>query len=258
MTTRHPIRVPSTLRWLTSQIILLRPAGQDPLVHLPDADTSLVLRTTPAGRADLLVAGPRTRATYHVGKDLPLCLRLRLRPGAARLLLGVPAGELVDRVVDIGELWNGTQELKAALMRSGQDPRRILEHLQAALPARIAARSHADLARYEQVQAAAEALRDHHGQRREPIPAIARRLAISERHLRDAFRDGVGLPPKRFERIERVRHVLTHGRRPKRWSQLAVTAGYYDQSHMTAEFRTLMGVTPTAYFTGRLPALQPC
>ncbi|MEV1178938.1 helix-turn-helix domain-containing protein, partial [Nonomuraea sp. NPDC049784] len=88
---------------------------------------------------------------------------------------------------------------------------------------------------------------------REPVPAIARRLAVSERHLRGLFSDGVGVPPKRFERITRVRKVLAGGRASS-WA----TAGYYDQSHMTAEFRAMMGVTPGAFFAGRLPALQPC
>lgn len=34
-------------------------------------------------------------------------------------------------------------------------------------------------------------------------------------------------------------------------------AGYFDQSHLAAEFRDLMGVTPGAYLAGRLPAV-PC
>ncbi|MFC4114521.1 AraC family transcriptional regulator [Nonomuraea zeae] len=56
-----------------------------------------------------------------------------------------------------------------------------------------------------------------------------------------------------------MRKVLALGRRREApWGQLAAATGYYDQSHMTAEFRTLMGVTPAAYFAGRLPALQAC
>jgi len=41
-------------------------------------------------------------------------------------------------------------------------------------------------------------------------------------------------------------------------AHLATTAGYYDQSHMSAEFSTIMGVPPTAYFAGRLPPPQRC
>jgi AraC-like DNA-binding protein len=42
------------------------------------------------------------------------------------------------------------------------------------------------------------------------------------------------------------------------WAQLAATTGYYDQSHMTTDFRTLMGVPPRSFFTGRLPDARPC
>ena len=40
--------------------------------------------------------------------------------------------------------------------------------------------------------------------------------------------------------------------------ELAAATGYFDQSHMTTDFRTLMGVPPRSYLTGRLPALSPC
>ncbi|MFD0885163.1 helix-turn-helix transcriptional regulator, partial [Streptosporangium algeriense] len=104
-----------------------------------------------------------------------------------------------------------------------------------------------------------QALRGRTGRRHERLPAVARHLAVSERHLRALFADAVGLSPKRFERIERLREALTlaHADGP-RWAQLAAATGYYDQSHLTAEFRTLMGVTPAAFFKGRLPAPRSC
>lgn len=264
MSTEVPMAVPDRLRRLVSEVTVLSttPGGsgdRHPLVHVPDADTSLIFRTTSAGRGDLLVIGPRTHASYYVGKDFPLCLRIRLHPGAARPLLGVPVNELVDRVIPLDELWGApSDELTTTLAEAGGDPDLVIKHIEAALLTRIATQSWADLARGELVRAAAEALEERPGHRREPVPAIARRLAVSERHLRDLFADGIGLPPKRFQRIGRVREILARADGGRRWAQLAVSTGYYDQSHMTAEFRTLMGVTPTAFFAGRLPALQPC
>ena len=82
---------------------------------------------------------------------------------------------------------------------------------------------------------------------------------MSERHLRNLFSDCIGLSPKHLQRIARVRRVLAHGHSStSRWAHLAVTVGYYDQSHMTAEFRTMMGVPPAAFFAGHLPPPQPC
>jgi AraC-like DNA-binding protein len=49
-----------------------------------------------------------------------------------------------------------------------------------------------------------------------------------------------------------VRKVIA-GAQGGSWSGLAAEAGYYDQSHLVAEFRRLMRVTPGAFAAGRVP-----
>jgi AraC-like DNA-binding protein len=262
MSTQTPVAVPGTLRrWISGVTVLTAggPAGCPALVHVPDADISLVFRTTPAGRGDLIVTGPRTCASYHAGKDFLFCLRIRLRPGAAPFLLGIPAGELADQVISASELREGPHALEAALAASADDPVLAVKHLEAAVLARIATRTAADISRSQLVQTAASSLAGRPGHKPQSLPAVARRLAISERHLRTVFSDFVGLSPKRYQRISRVRRVLAGGRSgPSGWAQLAATVGYFDQSHMAAEFRSMMGVPPAAFFAGHLPPLQPC
>ncbi|MGW0581156.1 helix-turn-helix domain-containing protein [Streptomyces sp. NPDC002920] len=89
------------------------------------------------------------------------------------------------------------------------------------------------------------------------VKDVARELSVSERQLRNLFTEDVGLSPKHYARIDRVRQVLTRAAEVS-WAELAVSTGYYDQSHMAADFRTLMGVPPRAFFTGRLPRATPC
>jgi AraC-like DNA-binding protein len=89
------------------------------------------------------------------------------------------------------------------------------------------------------------------------VAATAGRLHVSERRLRTLFADGIGLSPKHFARIGRVRAVLATAS-SRRWADVATAAGYYDQSHMTAEFRRLMGVPPAPYMAGRRPAARRC
>ena len=247
----------SPLRALADDISDLSGGTREGILHLPDTATALVFRTTAAGASDLTVLGPRTRASYYVGKDLPVCLRIRLRPGTARSLLGLPVSELADRVTPLADLWSAPAgRLEARLAALGDNTDLILKHLQAALHARITAQAPADPALGNLVLSAAAALS---GSQPVHVSDLARRLAVSERHLRNVFTDSTGLPPKRFARITRVRTVLTAGRaHPARWAQLAARAGYYDQSHMTADFHAMMGVPPAAFFTGRIPALQPC
>jgi AraC-like DNA-binding protein len=258
MSTETPVAVPGSLRrWISGVTVLA--ADCPALVHVPDADVSLIFRTTTAGRSDLIVTGPRTRASYYVGKDFRFCLRIRLRPGTAPFLVGAWASDLADQMTGVSELRDGTRPLEAALAASDGDPLLAVKHLEAAVLARIATRAEADLSRSRLVRAAAGSLAGHRGQAPQSVPVVARRLAVSERHLRTVFSDFTGLSPKRYQRISRVRRVLASARNARPgWAQLAATAGYYDQSHMTAEFRSMMGVPPAAFFAGRLPPLQPC
>jgi AraC-like DNA-binding protein len=200
------------------------------VVDMPDNAISLVVRT---GR-EAVVLGPRTRAGYHLGEPGPTCVRIRMRPGRAQALLGRPVRDLADRVVPLREL-------------PGLDLDRLLADPVGGLTAALANRPIDD----DLVSAAADLLTDGN------VADTARRLHISERRLRTLFADRVGLSPKHFARIGRVRTVLATPP-TLRWADIAMAAGYYDQSHMTAEFRQLMGVPPAAFAAGRLPAARPC
>jgi AraC-like DNA-binding protein len=221
-----------------------------PIVNLPEVATSLVFRTTADRRSDLIVVGPRTRGTYHPGKPLPICVTLRLRPGRSRRLLGVPIAELVDRATPIEDLWGTAGRALAETLAGAGDRAAVLSRLTAALDDRPAGEG------APVVAAAARALSPAGG-RPERLATIAARLGVSERHLRTVFGREVGLSPKRYARIARLRHVLARaGRRD--WARLAGEAGYFDQAHMISDFRALMGVTPGAYVAGRLPAPAAC
>ncbi|MDX6361468.1 MAG: hypothetical protein QOC85_471 [Streptomyces sp.] len=256
--TEEPGALPEALRpWFTG--IGFTSVEGDPrrlFAHMPDTATKVVVRVEGDDRRDVLVVGPRTRATYHTGKRLTSCVELRLAPGASRPLLGVPAVDLVGRVAPLGDFPGGAaRRLADGLLPLA--PEQIVPHLAGTLPDGLAP---GDAARTGLLRAAVEAMSTETGRLPTGVRELASRLAVSERQLRNLFTDGVGVSPKHYARIARVRHVLHHARGVPgtSWAQLATTTGYYDQSHMTADFRTLMGVPPTSFFTGRLPAAQPC
>ncbi|MEU5088490.1 helix-turn-helix domain-containing protein [Streptomyces sp. NPDC021356] len=239
-----------TLRPWIADVTLIRPDRNLPLVHLPDVTTALVYRRTGPRGGDLHVVGPRSRASYHPGKELPMCIRARLRPGAARSVFGAPVSELRDQAVPLTELWGE----RAARLEQRLNELTGLDSVLRGIEDTLLTCVHRDADPRDLLLREAVASLSTPGER---VAALARRLSVSERHLRDLFTGHVGLTPKRFARIQRIRTVLAGvGSAP--WAALAVDTGYYDQSHLTADFRTLMGLSPTAFHAGRLPTPTPC
>ncbi|MCG7210232.1 helix-turn-helix domain-containing protein [Streptomyces arenae] len=257
MTTTEPLpTAPEALRpWIAGvRTMSFAEPPEGTFVQLPDAVTKVVLRVTGDGRRDVLAVGPRVRATYHEGKGHIACVELRLAPGTAVPLLGVAAAGLVGRVVPLDRLPGAAAHRFARAVR-WLDPLEALPRIAEVLPGLLA--EQADPARTALLRAGVAALSVRMDRAPARVREVARELAVSERQLRNLFTEGVGVSPKHYARIDRVRAVASRAG-SARWSELAAATGYFDQSHMTADFRTLMGVPPRSYFTGRLPATTPC
>jgi AraC-like DNA-binding protein len=241
--------MPALRPWVAG-VTLMQPDRAVPVVHLPDAATALVYCRTGARDGDLRAVGPRSRASYYPAKELSMCIRIRLCPGAARPVFGVPVSELRDQAVPLTDLWGDRAARLENRLNELTGPGPILRGIEDALLGSL--RDRAD-PRDRVLREAARSLSTP-GER---VATIARRLSVSERRLRDLFADRVGLSPRHFARIQRVRAVLARADSGE-WAGLASDSGYYDQSHMTADFRTLMGVSPAAFRAGHLPAATPC
>jgi AraC-like DNA-binding protein len=81
------------------------------------------------------------------------------------------------------------------------------------------------------------------------IAQIQRSTGYSPRRFTTLFTDTVGLTPKLYSRINRLRSVVERVARGGEiaWADLASEYGYYDQSHLTRDFREFSGVTPGDY-----------
>jgi transcriptional regulator GlxA family with amidase domain len=72
----------------------------------------------------------------------------------------------------------------------------------------------------------------------------------SRRHVTQRFRRQLGVPPKAFARLLRFEHaaaLLIEATPGRTLADVAMAAGYYDQSHLTRDFAALAGMTPGAY-----------
>jgi len=87
------------------------------------------------------------------------------------------------------------------------------------------------------------------------VAECANSVGVSERRLSQVFREQVGVSPKMWCRIRRFQAAVRslYKRLDVPWAELALTCGYYDQSHFANDFRAFSGVDPTTYSTHRGP-----
>jgi AraC-like DNA-binding protein len=203
---------------------------------LPDGCADLVFDLT-GGEA--MAVGTMTRPlVVPSGGDL---LGVRFRPGRAAAFLRIPLAEITDAQVSLGDLWRNACGGQAILpVQTGGIA--CLPLLEAELLRRLAPD------RDPRVDGAIRRIVATGGAER--VETVAREIGISRQHLARQFLHHVGVSPKTFARVVRFRRVMEDRRSRLSevdWSRLALEHGYYDQSHLIADFRELAGATPSSF-----------
>jgi AraC-like DNA-binding protein len=173
---------------------------------------------------------------------------IRLRPAAARAVLGFSLAEISGRFVDLVQILPSAAALEEELAEAGGDEARI-SALESWL--RDARRG----APRPPVEAAVSAILQSGG--RVSIDALTTLAGTSARQLERQFQEDVGLPPKVFARIVRLQAALHRVRSGAPLSEVALSCGYYDQAHMTRDFRQLAAMSPGVWrgYAGELAPL---
>jgi len=82
------------------------------------------------------------------------------------------------------------------------------------------------------------------------IDDLASRACLGRKQYERTFKQHIGTSPKQFLKTVRFQNAL-HKRQiiaQTDLGELAFMCGYYDQAHMTNEFRSLSGMTPKQFF----------
>jgi AraC-like DNA-binding protein len=213
-------------------------------VAIPRAEILLVVRYAPSSRraVEVHALGPRERVHRKLVRGRQRVVTAQLPLGTQEAVLGVSAAALAARTVPLEELWPdaASRRLFDRLgdARTALDAAAILERaIDERLTLAREPRAHAALAVHAASRLASAS-----------VSEVATALGVSERHLRRVFRDAVGVGPKTFARLQRFRGAVDAARahQAPSWAAIALDAGYYDQAHLIAEFRTIAGVTPQA------------
>jgi AraC-like DNA-binding protein len=175
-----------------------------------------------------------------------------LTPLGARALFGLPAGELVDRTLDLSDLIGPPAKELLDRLRTATTWADRFAHLdtvleqvvadEAGLPAEL------DWVWRRLVRSGGAV----------GVGDLAEEVGWSRQHLGDRFRREFGLAPKvaaRVMRFETARRLLVAPDRPG-LAEVAARCGYYDQAHFNRDWREFSGVSPSDWIAEELPYVQ--
>jgi AraC-like DNA-binding protein len=168
---------------------------------------------------------------------------VRFRPGGLAAFLPMPMSEIEGLTLDLPGIFGSTGlELEQRLFEAAGD-----RSLQATLLDGFFLRQVTVRPAHAVVAHMIATIDRHHGQM--TVRDLSRTSGYSVRMVDRLFQRVVGLSPKFYSRVVRLRHTLhalvQHPAVP--WADLAACSGYYDQPHFTKEFATLTGLRPEEY-----------
>jgi AraC-like DNA-binding protein len=172
---------------------------------------------------------------------------VHFKRGGATPFLDVPASELRDTTAPIEDVCGQAAVSLRERLLEQENPDERLAILERWLAARLMARRR--VAEPAVLWAARQIERRPHVQIRE----VADHIGRSSRWFISRFADDVGLTPKVFGRVQRFQRALRrlHRSTGPDLAGVAASTGYFDQAHLTHEFRSIAGLTPSQYLASR-------
>ncbi|MCL4632285.1 helix-turn-helix domain-containing protein [Burkholderia sp.] len=163
-----------------------------------------------------------------------------IRPGAVRLVTGVPASAFYGLHLSLDDLWGADAASIRDRLGEVASAAARLDLWETLLSARLPRVTGIDPA----IAASIAQLN-----RGTAVRTIVQQLGCSHRHFIAQFCEAVGMPPKRYGRVRRFAQLLDglSAAPPASWADAAAAAGYADQPHFNREFLEFAGLSPEQY-----------
>jgi len=231
-----PAAAPLVAQYWTFEAGALPDGAADHVIP-PDGLVSMWLSTDASNAVFCGVTGPSEKAhrtTVHNGQRLA---GARLQPGAGVSVFGAGMPALVGRFLPLTELAPMLVGpfTDAALPALAGDWRRLdtffSDFTANAAPPDPAARKMAE--RLIESDGAA------------PIAKLAQDVGLSPRQARRRFEAAIGLSPKNFARLRRVRRACADAiRKEMSFADVSLEAGFADQAHLSRNFQSVFDLPP--------------
>lgn len=247
----EPHETPMSSRFFEQTCVLKADEnGELRIDTLPDGRTRVVLQPVSSACGGLWVAGPRTQAYFKVARASGCVIVGTIKPGWATTLLDLPVSELTDRMIPLRELWgDDANELSRGLFATPGEMLERFAHIALTRTRARAESSSARLARNAVRLLEADSIQ---------VNDVAAQLGVTSRHLRRAFVENVGVGPKDYARASRMQRALKLAKHNDDWGEVANDAGYFDQSHLSSDFKALLGYSPSQYMSPEFAGGKSC
>lgn len=169
------------------------------------------------------------------------------KPGGGFAFFNLPASELGNLHIALEDIWGqAAADLRNQLLEAPtvEDKFRVLESC-------LLQRMVKPAERHPAVTFALHHL--HAGPHTRTISDLTGHIGLSPTRFIHVFREEVGLSPKLFCRVRRFQKVLHLIGREREidWAVVALSCGYFDQSHFNHDFRAFSGINPSTYLARR-------
>jgi len=168
---------------------------------------------------------------------------IKLKPTAASQCFGINMHSFTDRVVELGIVVNDQFDSISDKLVSNIPYQQKIDTLNTFFEGiKLESSENTDL-----VDQALALIFESNGLM--SIADLQDKTGINERKLERLFAKHVGLSPKFYSRIIRFNYIFRKVENTRMsWSELALIAGFYDQSHFIKNFTEFTGEEPSRYF----------
>jgi AraC-like DNA-binding protein len=197
-----------------------------------------------------VLCGPYSRYFVIDTREQRANVGVGFRPGGTWPFFAPAADELRNQHVSLRDLWGPAGDDLRERILATPTPRAKLQLLEAELLQRalrpLQRRAEVEFA----IQRLTRAPNDY------TIAMLSEHVGLSASCFTRLFSLQVGLTPKLYARVQRFQRVLDcmQHSATRDWTELAQNCGYFDQSHLIRECRSMSGFTPTELAARRIGA----
>ena len=207
----------------------------------PDGCTYIILKSGSTLGAYLF--GMRTS---FVEVDYPKSTQLFgvcFKPAGITAFTRVPLEELTDRRVEIARIETLFDKSFCETLSEKQSIAEIIAHTNSCLLKQFSCLYPAD----RQIIRAVDLIRLSKGQL--SLAKVASEVCLCQRHFERKFKSAIGVSPKTFAKIFRFNNALQCMKKypDKDLLTIALACGYYDHTHLSKDFKSLSGDTPSDF-----------